>query len=208
VTPAASADPNRSADPTRSANPAQSTNPDNVMLIRKRLSRIYFLRKFFSYPIRLSVDTLSKLGLPRTLGILFSYLRARIFPRRNERSLEDFLINRFGSRLYRIFFKDYTEKVWGVACEDIPAEWGAQRIKGVSVSKAIAHAFRSALGKKEKGIAQKHTETSQIERFMYPKFGPGQLWEEVARQVRAMEVRSASTRTSARFIPKRTACWL
>ena len=169
------------------ANPAPvNADPDKVMLVRRRLSRIYFLRKFFSYPIRLSVDTLSKLGLTRTMGIIFSYLRARLFPRRHERSLEDFLINRFGSRLYRIFFKDYTEKVWGVACEDIPAEWGAQRIKGVSVSKALGHAVRSALGKKEKGIAQKNTETSQIERFMYPKFGPGQLWEEVARQVQAM----------------------
>jgi protoporphyrinogen oxidase len=169
-----------------SSDPHWSSDPDNVMLIRPRLSRIYFLRKFFSYPIRLSVDTLGKLGVVRTLGILLSYLRARLLPRRRERSLEDFLINRFGSRLYRIFFKDYTEKVWGVACSDIPAEWGAQRIKGVSVSAAIAHAIRSALGRKEKGIAQKNTETSQIERFMYPKFGPGQLWEEVARQVRAM----------------------
>jgi protoporphyrinogen oxidase len=186
TSPVIPADPAAFMDPSHPTDPARSTDPDNVMLIRKRLSRIYFLRKFFSYPIRLSVDTLSKLGLSRTMGILFSYLRARLFPRRVERSLEDFLINRFGSRLYRIFFKDYTEKVWGVACQDIPAEWGAQRIKGVSVSKAIAHAVRSALGKKEKGIAQKDTETSQIERFMYPKFGPGQLWEEVARQVRAM----------------------
>lgn len=175
-----------SRDPAQPSDPARSTDPDNVMLIRPRLSRIYFLRKFFSYPIRLSLDTLRKLGLTRTLGILFSYLRSRLFPRRPERSLEDFLINRFGSRLYHIFFKDYTEKVWGVACKDIPAEWGAQRIKGVSVSKAIAHAVRSILGREEKGIAQKDTETSQIERFMYPKFGPGQLWEEVARQVRAM----------------------
>jgi protoporphyrinogen oxidase len=173
-------------DPAQPADPARSTDPDNVMLIRRRLSRIYFLRKFFSYPIRLSLDTLRKLGLTRTLGILFSYLRARLSPSRPERSLEDFLINRFGSRLYRIFFKDYTEKVWGVACKDIPSEWGAQRIKGVSVSKAIAHAVRSTLGKEEKGLAQKDTETSQIERFMYPRFGPGQLWEEVARQVRAM----------------------
>ena len=164
----------------------RTTDPDKVMLVRRRLSRIYFLRQFFSYPIRLSVDTLTKLGVTRTAGILLSYLHARLFPRRPEKSLEDFLINRFGSRLYRIFFKDYTEKVWGVACKDIPAEWGAQRIKGVSVSKAIAHAVRSSLGKKEKGIKQKNTETSQIEHFMYPKYGPGQLWEEVARQVQAM----------------------
>ncbi|HEY4062099.1 MAG TPA: NAD(P)/FAD-dependent oxidoreductase [Puia sp.] len=184
--PDSAANPHSSPGQPTLHHPSPSTDPDNVMLIRRRLSRIYFLRKFFSYPIRLSVDTLRKLGVVRTMGIVFSYLRARLFPRREERSLEDFLINRFGSRLYRIFFKDYTEKVWGVACSDIPAEWGAQRIKGVSVSAAIAHAIRSALGRKEKGIAQKKTETSQIERFMYPKFGPGQLWEEVARQVRAM----------------------
>lgn len=167
--------------------PAPSGDPDKVMLIRPRLSRIYFLRRFFNYPIKLSVDTLRKLGIIRTLGILGSYVSARLFPRRKEKSLEDFLINRFGSRLYKIFFKDYTEKVWGISCREISAEWGAQRIKGVSISKAIGHAFRSAFRKKDSGdIAQKTVETSQIERFMYPKFGPGQLWEEVALQIRSM----------------------
>ena len=159
---------------------------DKVMLLRKRISRIYFLRKFFSYPIQLSVDTLRKLGLVRTVGILFSYLWAMSFPRRPERSLEDFLINRFGTSLYRLFFKDYTEKVWGVPCHEISAEWGAQRIKGVSIGKAIAHAIQS-LNKKRKAsgdIIQKNVETSLIEQFLYPKFGPGQLWEEVARQVK------------------------
>jgi protoporphyrinogen oxidase len=158
------------------------------MLIRRRLSRIYFLRKFFNYPIKLSVDTLRKLGFTRTVGIMLSYIKVRLLPRPEPQTLEDFLIGRFGSRLYEIFFKDYTEKVWGVPCKDISAEWGAQRIKGVSFSKALRHAVRSAgrLGKDKGGIYQKDTETSQIERFMYPKFGPGQLWEEVARQVQAM----------------------
>lgn len=166
----------------------QPRDPDKVMLIRRRLSRIYFLRQFFSYPIRLSADTLRKLGLSRTIGILLSYARARILPRSKPRSLEDFFISRFGFRLYEIFFKDYTEKVWGVPCKDISAEWGAQRIKGVSFSKALRHAVRTAgrSGKDKGGIYQKDTETSQIERFMYPKFGPGQLWEEVARQIEAM----------------------
>ena len=177
-------------DPSPANQPAGATpsgDPDKVMLIRPRLSRIYFLRRFFNYPIKLSVDTLRKLGIIRTLGILGSYVSARLFPRRKEKSLEDFLVNRFGSRLYKIFFKDYTEKVWGIAPSQISAEWGAQRIKGVSLSKAIGHAFRSAFRKKDSGdIAQKTVETSQIERFMYPKFGPGQLWEEVARQVRSM----------------------
>jgi protoporphyrinogen oxidase len=170
------------------ADPAPSGDPDKVMLIRRRLSRIYFLRKFFNYPIKLSVDTLRKLGFARTVSIVFSYIKVRLFPGPKPQTLEDFLIGRFGSRLYEIFFKDYTEKVWGVPCKEISAEWGAQRIKGVSFSKALLHAVRSAsrLGKDKGGIYQKDTETSQIERFMYPKLGPGQLWEEVARQVQAM----------------------
>jgi len=175
--------------PSTSSRPTPGpADPDKVMLIRRRLSRIYFLRKFFNYPIRLSVDTLRKLGLSRTMAILLSYIKARLFPRPQPRSLEDFLIGRFGFRLYEIFFKDYTEKVWGVPCSSISAEWGAQRIKGVSFSAALRHAVRSARqsGKDKGGIYQKDTETSQIEQFMYPKFGPGQLWEEVARQVQAM----------------------
>jgi protoporphyrinogen oxidase len=162
---------------------------DKVMLIRQRLSRIYFLRKFFTYPIQLSFDTLKKLGLARTIGIIFSYLKARLFPRKPEKNLEDFFINRFGDKLYRLFFKDYTEKVWGVACTMISAEWGAQRIKGISIAKAIAHAVKTLYPSKRGGtgdIGQKGTETSLIEKFLYPKFGPGQLWEEVARQVQEM----------------------
>jgi len=180
---------------SRSMNPADQPPPSNttadqtdkVMLVRKRLSRIYFMRKFFTYPIQLSIDTLRRLGLIRTIAILFSYLKAQLFPRRQERNLEDFMVNRFGYTLYNLFFKDYTEKVWGIPCDKISAEWGAQRIKGVSVSKAIQHAIQSALQKKQnEDIAQKDTETSLIEQFLYPKLGPGQLWEEVARQVEDM----------------------
>ena len=158
---------------------------DNVMLVRKRLSRIYFLRKFFKYPIQLSVDTLRKLGPVNTIRIVLSYMKARLFPRKPERSLEDFYINRFGASLYRLFFKDYTEKVWGVSCNGISAEWGAQRIKGVSISKAMQHAVKEVVKKKNGhgDIAQKGTETSLIDQFLYPKYGPGQLWEEVARQI-------------------------
>jgi protoporphyrinogen oxidase len=162
---------------------ATPVDKDRVMLLRRRLSRIYFLRQFFNYPLKLSVGTLRKLGLPRTIRIAFSYTAARLFPRRKETTLEDFMINRFGKTLYKTFFKDYTEKVWGVSCREISAEWGAQRIKGVSVSKALAHALRK---RKAQDIAQKDVETSQIERFLYPKLGPGQLWEEVARQIESM----------------------
>jgi protoporphyrinogen oxidase len=159
---------------------------DKVMLLIQRLTRIYFLRKFFAYPIKLSIDTLRTLGLIRTIKIMFSFLWIRLFPRKPEKSLEDFIINKFGKELYLLFFKDYTEKVWGVPCHEISAEWGAQRIKGVSLSKAIGEAIKS-LGKKKGGdIGQKGKETSLIEQFLYPKYGPGSLWEEVAGQVEAM----------------------
>ena len=162
---------------------------DKVMLVRNRLSRIYFLRKFFTYPIQLSLDTLKKLGIARTTGILLSYVKARLFPKKPEKTLEDFFINRFGDKLYRLFFKDYTEKVWGVSCTKISAEWGAQRIKGISIGKAIAHAVKSLYPAQKStltDIGQKGIETSLIEKFLYPKLGPGQLWEEVARQVEEM----------------------
>lgn len=163
---------------------ATDNNQDKVMLLRHRLSRIYFLKRFFSYPVTLSADTLMGLGLWRSMNIFFSYLKAQAFPRKNEKSLEDFFINRFGNALYRTFFKDYTEKVWGISCNEISAEWGAQRIKGLSISKAIQHAVKQQFKKKAKeNISQKNTETSLIERFLYPKYGPGQMWEEVARQV-------------------------
>jgi protoporphyrinogen oxidase len=150
------------------------------MLLRGRVSRILHMRKFFDYPISLNLATLRNLGLQRTMKVGFSYLRARFFPIREERSLEDFFINRFGRELYLSFFQDYTEKVWGVPCNQIKPEWGAQRVKGLSVGRALAHAARRACIK-DTSLAQKSTETSLIERFLYPKFGPGQLWEEVAR---------------------------
>jgi protoporphyrinogen oxidase len=157
---------------------------DLVMLVRPRKSRIYFLRRFFDYPIKLTADTLSKLGVVRTLKIGFSYLRARLFPRKLEKSLEDFLINRFGRQLYLTFFKSYTEKVWGVPCEQISAEWGAQRIKGLSLTTAILHFLKKAFApSRDSAIQQKGTETSLIEKFLYPKFGPGQLWEHAADQI-------------------------
>jgi protoporphyrinogen oxidase len=160
-------------------------NSDLVMLVRPRKSRIYFLRRFFDYPIKLTADTLGKLGLLRTLKIGISYLRARLFPRKGEKSLEDFLINRFGRQLYLTFFKSYTEKVWGVPCEQISAEWGAQRIKGLSLTTAVLHFVKKAFTpSRNQAIQQKGTETSLIEKFLYPKYGPGQLWEHAADLIR------------------------
>jgi protoporphyrinogen oxidase len=158
---------------------------DAVLLVRQRLSRIFYRRRFFDYPLTLNASTVKNLGLAETLKVGLSYGHAQLKSRAPEVSLEDFLINRFGTRLYRTFFKDYTEKVWGVSCRQISAEWGAQRIKGLSVSKVIAHALSSPF-RNSSDAAQKGTETSLIERFLYPKFGPGQMWEEVARRVTAL----------------------
>ena len=153
---------------------------DKVMLMRQRLSRILFLRKFFDYPISLNLRLVRNLGIIRTVKIGMSYIQARLFPIKHEKSLEDFFINRFGRELYLTFFKDYTEKVWGVPCKEIDPTWGAQRIQGLSISKAILHAIKSAIAT-DSSLAQKNTETTLIENFLYPKFGPGQMWERVAK---------------------------
>ncbi|MEW5801435.1 MAG: NAD(P)/FAD-dependent oxidoreductase [bacterium] len=156
---------------------------DRVMLIRGRVSRIFFLKKFFDYPLSLNVNTFSNLGFLPIIKIGLSYLKVQLLPIRNEQSLEDFFINRFGKELYRTFFKDYTEKVWGVPCHHIHAAWGAQRIKGLSITKSILHAVKNIVVKDD-SLTQKNTETSLIGQFMYPKLGPGQMWEEVARIVK------------------------
>jgi len=166
-----------------SASTQAAPGTDDVMLVRSRLSRIFYRRKFFDYPLKLSAATLGNLGLPYTTAIGAGYVRSRLFPRRPERTLEDFLVNRFGNTLYRTFFKDYTEKVWGVPCSEISAEWGAQRIKGLSITRAVLHALKKPFQRRD--TAQKGTETSLIERFLYPKYGPGQMWERVADQVTA-----------------------
>lgn len=157
---------------------------DRVMMIRNRISRIYFLRRFFDYPITLSATVIRNLGFVRLVKIGFSYTWIRLFPVRHEKSLEDFYVNRFGHELYETFFKDYTHKVWGVPCSEISPDWGSQRVKGLSVGKALLHmAKQMAPSKKTSDVSQKNTETSLIEKFLYPKLGPGQLWEYVAREV-------------------------
>ena len=156
---------------------------DQVMLVRKRLSRILYSEKLFNYPISPSIDTIVKLGPAHTAKIIASYFKARAKPIRAEKSLEDFLINRFGEELYRTFFRSYSEKLWGLPCNQISAEWGAQRIKGLSIGKAIADAARSCIPRRNNRTGT-NTETSLIRSFLYPKFGPGQLWTEVAGIVR------------------------
>lgn len=158
---------------------------EQVMLVRPRKSRIYFNRGFFDYPVSLNMNTIRNLGMPQMLRIGFSYLRRVLFPIRPERNLEEFFINRFGNALYRTFFKSYTEKVWGVSCREISAEWGAQRIKGLSITKTLFHMMKRLLPGKGK-LSQKDTETSLIEQFLYPRNGPGQMWETVADRVQEM----------------------
>lgn len=154
---------------------------DDVMLVRNRLSRIYFLKTFFDYPVSLSFSTMKNLGLLRIIKIGFSYSYSLLF-KREEKNLEDFMINRFGKELYLTFFKDYTHKVWGVQPKDIPIDWGTQRIKGLSIVKLLQQAIKKIF-KKGGDLKQKNTETSLIEKFFYPKYGPGHFWQLVAKKI-------------------------
>ena len=151
---------------------------DNVMLIRNRISRIYYLRKFFDYPIKISITTFRNLGLITTIKAGFSYLKSIII-KRSEDTLENFYINRFGKVLYSMFFEKYTEKVWGRHPSQISADWGRQRVKGISILSIIKDGFNKILGRKN----NTNTQTSLIEQFWYPKFGPGQLWERLLEKV-------------------------
>lgn len=160
----------------------QSSATDDVMLVRSRLSRIYYNKTFFDYPLKLTPTNLAKLGWRKTIVFGLSYLWARFHKITPELTLEDFFINRFGRKLYQQFFKDYTEKVWGVPCSSISADWGAQRVKSLSISSAILHACKKALGLQKDTSVQ----TSLIEQFIYPKYGPGQMWETVARHITDM----------------------
>ena len=144
---------------------------DRVMLRRNRLSRIFFDSKFFDYPISLKFETIKNMGFGTTVVVGFSYLKSLIF-KRKENSLEDFYINRFGKKLYTMFFENYTENLWGRHPSEISPEWGAQRVKGLSVKAVLKDVFGKIFNKKNRKV-----ETSLIEEFAYPKFGPGQLWD-------------------------------
>ncbi len=150
------------------------------MLTRPRLSRIYFRGQLFAYPIQI-LDTFRKLGPLEAVRCVLSFMRARLAPARNPASVEEWVTNQFGRRLYEMFFKTYTEKVWGISCRDISADWAAQRIKGVSltstVKEALARPFRRA------GSAQ--VPKSLIESFRYPRLGPGMMWEVCRDKIRA-----------------------
>lgn len=153
---------------------------ERVMLVRDRVSRIFFLKKFFDYPVSLSANTLENMGFRNTMRVGFGYMKS-VFVKKPEDSLENFYINRFGRPLYEMFFEDYTTKLWGISPKEISADWGAQRVKGLSLSKAILSVLKKPFAKK--GLDQKNVETSLIEQFIYPKKGPGQLWEALADEI-------------------------
>ena len=150
---------------------------DRVMLRRNRLSRIFFKSKFFDYPISLKFETIKNMGFGTTILVGFSYLKT-IFHKREEKSLEDFYINRFGKKLYSMFFEHYTENLWGRHPSEISPEWGAQRTKGLSILAILKDIFGKMFHVKNRKV-----ETSLIEEFSYPKLGPGQLWELTAAEV-------------------------
>ena len=150
---------------------------DEVMLVRERVSRIYYMKHFFDYPVTLKAETIKNMGFATTMKAGFSYLKSCIC-KKPEDSLENFYINRFGKVLYSMFFEGYTEKLWGRHPSEISADWGSQRVKGLSIKEVLKNMFS---GKKKKD--SKEVETSLIEQFWYPKFGPGQLYETLAKKV-------------------------
>ena len=142
---------------------------------RPRMSRIYYEGKFYSYPLR-AFEALGNLGVIRSSLCMLSYLKAKALPNTKVRSFEDWVVNQFGWKLYSIFFKTYTEKVWGMPCDEMSADWAAQRIKGLSLGKAVIDGLKRSLGLNKKpndGMATK----TLLENFRYPRLGPGMMWD-------------------------------
>lgn len=154
---------------------------DRVMLVRNRVSRIYYSKHFFDYPVSLKWETIKNMGFVTTMKAGFSYLHS-VFKKLPEDNLENFYINRFGRVLYSMFFEGYTEKLWGRHPREISADWGSQRVKGLSITAVIKDVFSKILPKKKNA----KVETSLIEEYIYPKYGPGQLWEAVADDIKKM----------------------
>lgn len=150
---------------------------EKKFLRRSRLSRIYYNKRFFYYPIR-ALNALWGLGLWNSTLTMASYVKAQMFPSKNEKSFEDWVSNRFGKRLFNIFFKTYTEKVWGIPCSEISADWAAQRIKGLSLIATIKNALLSSQTSGKGDVIK-----TLIDAFDYPEKGPGQMWEMVAEKI-------------------------
>src|SRR6476661_7277881 len=154
--------------------------PDD-MLVRPRSSRIYYNGKFFAYPLR-AFEALIKLGVFKSALCLLSYFKAKLFPVKNPKNFEDWVSNQFGKRLFNTFFKTYTEKVWGMSCKEISADWAAQRIKGLSLGSAI----KNALFPQRYNGDRTHVIKTLINSFRYPRKGPGMMWEACAAKTQAM----------------------
>ena len=157
------------------------------MLIRPRLSRIYFKNRMYDYPLKINMSLVINLGKKRTLRIARDLMLSWISPIKPEKNLEDFYINRFGREIYKMFFKDYTRKVWGKPCTEISAEWGRQRVKSLKVPELVWHSLKKIVG--IGNVNNNDTSRSLIERFLYPAKGPGMLWDKVAEECRAAGVR-------------------
>jgi protoporphyrinogen oxidase len=169
--------------------------PDDF-LDRPRLSRIYYAGKFYAYPLK-AFEALRNLGFKQSLACLASYAHARAFPIRDPRTFHQWMRNEFGERLFSIFFKTYTEKVWGMDCDAISADWAAQRIKGLNLSKAIIDGVARSLGFKPQGGTSAKT---LIESFRYPRRGPGMMWEAAAAKIKASGGRIAMDRRFQKLI--------
>ncbi len=165
----------------------QEILPDDF-ITRPRLSRIYYNGKFFSYPLK-AFEALFKLGVFTSAACLISYAYAKIFPVPSARTFHDWVRNQFGERLFQIFFKTYTEKVWGMSCDEISADWAAQRIKGLDLATAVINGLKRSLRLGRKADRNDKTGAATvktlIESFQYPRQGPGMMWEEAARKIKA-----------------------
>src|SRR5262249_20351448 len=135
----------------------------------------------FTYPLR-PFEALSKLGLAEAARCMLSFAKARLNPTPNPKTFEEWVVNQFGERLFQIFFKTYTEKVWGMSCKEISADWAAQRIKGLSLGSAIKHAILAERNPKDRTQVVK----TLIDTFRYPRLGPGMMWESFARKIREL----------------------
>lgn len=156
-----------------------------AMLVRSRKSRIYFKKHLIDYPLKLNLSLLKSLGLGSSLRIMLGILRSRLFPKKEVKNLEEFFINNFGKELYEVFFKEYTEKVWGKPCTELSADWGKQRIKSLKIRDIVLHSALNWVMPQSKFKPQART---LIEKFLYPSKGPGMLWEKVAEECQKMGV--------------------
>src|SRR5271156_6502406 len=161
----------------------QEILPDDF-ITRPRLSRIYYNGKFFSYPLK-AFEALLKLGVFTSTACMASYAYAKMFPIAPARTFHDWVRNQFGERLFQIFFKTYTEKVWGMSCDEISADWAAQRIKGLDLITAVSNGLKRSLGFGAKAKDGGDTVKTLIESFQYPRKGPGMMWEAAARKIRS-----------------------